>query len=318
VIELRTFQNIDPPALVELWRSQPAQRGLLASVTHADLEDHVFSKPYFDPRGLVIARRDHQPLGFAHAAFGPSADRQRLDRQTGIIAMVMTRDGSPEHESVVRALVDHCESYLREHSAKECFVPCRFPYGPFYLGLYGGSQIPGLLATEPHKIAWFLAAGYEKWAEIDVLQLRMMDFRPLVDRRQALLRRKLRVDAEPDPSPTRWWDACTLGGVDRTRFVMVDRQYQQPVGDVTFWDILPLARQWGVRSMGIFDLAIDAEARKGGLATFLVTEALRYMQQQGVALVEAQVKRTNQAAMGLFTKLGFRSVDRGVVMRKIL
>ena len=54
-MQLRTFENSDPPLLCEIWRSYRQMRGKLKSLSPAVLEKMILSKPYFDPQGLFLA-----------------------------------------------------------------------------------------------------------------------------------------------------------------------------------------------------------------------------------------------------------------------
>jgi len=47
-----------------------------------------------------------------------------------------------------------------------------------------------------------------------------------------------------------------------------------------------------------------------------VGESLRYLMQQGIGIVEAQTQASDEAAIGVFKKLGFEEVSQGVLMSK--
>ena len=72
MIELRSFRNGDPPRLADVWRCADLGPAALQPMTSALLEAGVFSKPYFDRRGLLVACEGARIVGFAHAAFGPN------------------------------------------------------------------------------------------------------------------------------------------------------------------------------------------------------------------------------------------------------
>ena len=55
MIEFRPFRNNDSPGIAALWSEQPPLRGRLQNLTTTLLEQHVLSKPYFDPRQLIVA-----------------------------------------------------------------------------------------------------------------------------------------------------------------------------------------------------------------------------------------------------------------------
>ena len=68
--------------------------------------------------------------------------------------------------------------------------------------------------------------------------------------------------------------------------------------------------------MGMIDLLIDENDRRKGLATFLISEALRHLSESGIALIHAQVPQTNEPSLNLLRKLGFEEVDYGVLYGK--
>ena len=54
----------------------------------------------------------------------------------------------------------------------------------------------------------------------------------------------------------------------------------------------------GIRASGLVDVHVDPALLHEGLATFLVSEALKELNHQGVGLVEAQTMERNTAAIG--------------------
>ena len=117
-----------------------------------------------------------------------------------------------------------------------------------------------------------------------------------------------------DPLPATWWENCMLGWAETFAFRIHERDSQQSVGGVNFWEIQPLSSEWGVRSVGMFDVQIDAKFHQQGLGTFLVGQALTQLMQQGVGLCEVQVRASNHQSIRLFEKLGFEQVSQGLEM----
>ena len=70
------------------------------------------------------------------------------------------------------------------------------------------------------------------------------------------------------------------------------------------------------RAAGLVELTVMESLRRRGVATFLVSEALRQFLRQGITLVEAQVTENDIAARGLLQKLGFVQSAQGTVFRK--
>ena len=89
MISFDCFRNDDPPRLADAWRATDLGPAALQPMTSAALEAAVFSKPYFDRRGLIVARDGDRIVGFAHAAFGPNADRSLLDHSLGTTLLVV-------------------------------------------------------------------------------------------------------------------------------------------------------------------------------------------------------------------------------------
>ncbi len=311
----RTFQNIDPPALAAIWRSRAGQSGLTQPVSVDLLEQLVLGKVYFDYEGLILAFDGDRPIGFAHAAFGPSEKRDRIVTDKGVICVVVVRPDCPEAE-VAAGLLGQCECYLRRHGAKVVYGGAVRPLNPFYLGLYGGSELPGVLESDVVARDLYQSHGYQEVDRTVLFRRRLGDFRPLVDRRQIQLRRRMIVEIKVDPPLRSWWEACTTGDFDLTRFEVLPRGGSSVLASVTFREMEPKGGFGPGRAAGVLDLHVAPSYRRQGLATFLLGESFRQLGRQGVAVVESQATAQNPAGMGLCQKLGMERVEQGLVFRK--
>ncbi len=72
----------------------------------------------------------------------------------------------------------------------------------------------------------------------------------------------------------------------------------------------------GVRTVGLIDVHVEPRFQRQGYSTYLLGEAMRQLQEQTVAAVEAQTMVHNAAALAMYRKLGFKQVDSGAVLRK--
>jgi ribosomal protein S18 acetylase RimI-like enzyme len=321
VIEYRSFLNTDPPLVAEIWNQQPTFRSQISRMNPELLEQHIFSKQYFDRHGMFLAvdRSGDQPkpLGFVHASFSVNEQLDDLDHSTGIVCQLKMVPNDRQQE-VAAGLLNHACQYLTRQGATIAHVGGHFPRSPFYLGLYGGSRIPGVMAPDRVTLDAFLAAGFEPHDKICVLERSLTGFRTIVNRNQMKLRREYVISADGDPMERSWWESCTLGGADRDRFTIASKTSPQECGTVSYWDIEPMASQWGGPAKGLYDLAVSPDLQRTGLATFLVGESLRRLMQNGIGLVEAQARQSDEASMGVFHKLGFEQVAEGMLMRKSL
>src|SRR5687767_1777393 len=118
MMRFRAFLNYDSRAISNVWNSQPPLRGRLVNITPTILEQYIFSKPYFDPNGFIIAEDDQQVLGFIHAGFAPGDRSGELGRDAGLICMMMVR---PEFagQDIDAELIQRSEEFLKQEGAKE-------------------------------------------------------------------------------------------------------------------------------------------------------------------------------------------------------
>jgi GNAT superfamily N-acetyltransferase len=315
MIEFRCFRNDDPPRLADTWRVADLGPRAVQPMTSALLENGVFSKPYFDREGLIVAVADGRMLGFAHAAFGPNAERTGLDTARGTTALVVVPPHPAEAE-IAAGLISRCEEYLRRRGASTLLGGAAPEFRGFYLGLYGGSDLPGILDSSPAMQRAFRHAGYEEAERIVILRRSLAGFRAPVNRLQRAIERTTTMAAIDEPARRSWWEAATTTGVALRRYVLRNHAGEE-LGSASFWDIQPLASSWGVAAAGLLDVAIEGPRRRQGLASYLVAEALHDLtQEEGVTLVETQVNMANEPALSLFGKLGFQPVEYGTVFRK--
>jgi GNAT superfamily N-acetyltransferase len=314
MIAYRCFRNDDPPRLADVWRTAELGPCGFQPMTSAWLETGVFSKPYFDRAGLQVAIDGERVVGFAHAAFGPNADQTTIDTSVGTTMLVVTVPHDRQEE-IADGLLARSEDYLRRHGARTIMGGGAPRLGGFYLGLYGGSDLPGILDSSPGMQAVFRRAGYREAERIKVLRRPLAGFRPPVSRQQLALRRATTLRVIDEPARRSWWEAATTTGIALRRYELRD-DTEVLLGSGTFWDVQPLATAWGVHATGLMRVDVDDRRRRQGYARYLLAEALHDLAQEGVALAETQVSETHEAAIALFAALGFETTAHGTVFRR--
>lgn len=315
-IRYRAFRNSDPPQLAEIWRARARERGVVQPMSAALFEQLVLAKPYFDNEGLILALNNDTAVGFVHAAFGPSQDQRGISRQFGVTSMLMVR---PDYRrlGIGHNLLARSEAYLSSHGATVLYGGGIYPLNPFYLGLYGGSELPGVLESDVEAQRLYRSSGYTEIDRCVVLHRELTDFRPLINRQQMQIRRSTTIREVTDPPSETWWEACTFGAFDRVRYDLIANDTQIAVGHATVWSMDFLAATWGVRAVGMVNLSVDESLQHQGYGSYLVSEVMRRLQQEGVGVIEAQtMMREHSTALALYQKLGFREIDRGMVFRK--
>ncbi len=315
MLTYRTFRNTDPPALAAIWQSRAGQPGLVQPVTMELLEQLVYAKLYFDYAGLTVACQDGRPVGFAHAGFGPNPAGDGVAVEIGVTCVVLVRPDC-ETAAIAAGLLDHCEAYLLGRGAKTLYGGVWGELNPFYLGLYGGTQLPGVLQTDLVAQELYAGRGYAEINRVPILQRELSNFEAPIDRRQMEIRRSMIVEMTADPPARTWWEAGTLGPFDLNRFELRPRSG----GPAAAWAVLRNMEPEGTvgvsRAAGLIELQVEESFRRRGLAVFLLSEVCRQYARQGYTLVEVQTTQDNLPALGVFRKLNFRQVAQGSVFRR--
>jgi len=316
VIHYRTFRNDDPPGLVKVWNEAFPGRGSVPLPTPSALEEYVFAKPYFDPAGLIVAVEDGQTLGFAHAGFGPSPNESTLSTSTGVVCVLGVRPAY-RRRGIGSELLRRSEAYLAGRGATAIFAGPTWPDDPFYLGLYGGSESAGFLASDADAEPFLLRRGYVCHAARRVFQRRLEEPINVADARFLVIRRRFELIAQPHRGAGTWWRECVLGPIDLLDVLLRDKATGEVAAHAAAWEMLGFCQRWGAPAVGIIDLEVREDLRRQGLARFVLVHLLRHVQEQFFALVEVQMSERNEAALRLYQGLGFQPVDTGRVYRKV-
>ena len=314
MIEYRPFLNTDPPQIVDLWSRLPRVEGLVQSIDETTLEKHVLSKIYFDRRGFFVAIEGDRIVGFAHAGFPPNDELADLDKECGVVSQLRV-ESRDDHSQISQQLLSLAVEYLRSHGVKTIYAGCKFPFSPFYLGLYGGSRHPGILDTDSSTLDTFTTFGFAVSDQVIIMQRSLEGFKTISDRQQMTVRRGYLINASTYPIEKTWWESCTLGIADRERFTVIDKRSKKVCGSVSYWDLKPQSLSYPNLSRGLYGLQTDTELRRKGLATYLVGESLKHLAASGIHRVEAQTEVSDEASLKLFNKLGFEQVATSKLLK---
>lgn len=314
MIEYRCFRNDDPPRLADVWRDAELGPGALQPMTSELIEGAVLAKPWFDPAGLVLAFDGPRAVGFAHAGFGPTADGRNLDRGLGIVFLVAVVPHARK-EGIADELLGHCEAYLRRNGARRLQGGGTGAQRAFYLGLYGGADLPGILESSPALTGVFGRGGYHVADRIAAVGRRLTGYRPQVSRTQLALRRSMLLRAIDEPPHRHWWEAATTVGLPLRRYELVGAD-GMVAASATFWDRHGLASCAPGLRWGLLGVAVPETLRRRGLGHHVLGEALFDLAQEGAETVEGQAHEADPGGCALYTKLGFAPLALGLVYAK--
>jgi GNAT superfamily N-acetyltransferase len=316
----RPFRNGDPPAIRNLWSTVGTSRGFGRATRQDHFENFVYSKLYFDPAGLILAFDGPVLVGMGHAGFGAAETEAQvhpdatIDPAIGVISMLLVR---PEYrnQGIGRELLARCRQYLADRGAKAQYFGGMFPLNPFYLGLYGGSEMPGILESEPEALQFIESEGYEPHAVCAVYQRKLDRLDELNDPETVQLRRQVDIQVESWPMPTSRWQALTLGSMPTLRYDMFRKSDHASIGRAWVWDMECFSHAWKTSVVGVTEFLIHEPFRRQGFARLLLHTILRHLRDQSIAIVEVQTMDSNEAARRLYVGMEFEKVDRGIIYR---
>ncbi len=317
MIHYRSFRNTDPPVVAAIWNECLTGRGAYALRIVGALERGVFGKPYFDPKGMILAFDDTTPLGFIHAGFGPNAEQNDVDRRLGVISLMATRPGF-RHRGVGKELLRLCEQYLRDRGAETIHAGPARPNNPYYFGLYGGSDAPGVLLSDPLMGKFFVKHGYVEKERHIVMQRRLEQPIAVTDARFPVLRKRFDVTIQPRTGLGSWWQESVLGPVEPVELRVEDRATRQSVGRALVWEMEGFSYRWNSPAAGIMEMNIREDLRREGVGRYFLAHLLRYLQEQYFGICECQLPACNVGARRLLDTMAFHPVDEGVVYVKHL
>jgi ribosomal protein S18 acetylase RimI-like enzyme len=285
--------------------------------TH-ELDTHALGTVNFEAGGLIVAEKDGRIVGFAHAGFGPelpveATQPYELCHELGTVAMLAI-EPTLEDPELVAGLIAAAETYLRAQGAKVLYAGSLFPVNPFYWGLYGGSEGSGVLSGHHdfHKVVQ--ERGYEPISRTILLEADVAVAEPR-DPRAAVIRRQTQVEFIDDALPAHWWQNLALGDFQLMTVRLLQKADGTSIAWAQAWDMGWFGRNDGRGRIGLINLEVAREERRKGYGRFIASEILRRARENLISAVCVTTSADNQAALALYTSLGFRPVDEGTVYR---
>jgi ribosomal protein S18 acetylase RimI-like enzyme len=310
VIEYRAFRNTDPPALVNVWNDALTGRGSVRLRNSSPLERWVFSKLYFDPAGLIVAVADGRLVGFVHAGLGVNAAGTALDPQTGVTCLLAVHPNF-RRQGIGSELLRRSEEYLRARGAQRLYAGSLAPWNPFYFGVYGGSDVPGILASDPEAEAFLVKRGYTPGRAVRVVHRRVDLPVKGFDARFPALRQRYELMEDFASRLGSWWQYCQFNGTEPRVFLLADRANGERVAQAIVWDMEGFSHRWNVPALGVLDWQVRPELQRQGLGKFFLAQLIRKAQEELAEVMELQVPADNAPAWKVCQALGYQQVDVG-------
>ena len=314
VIIFRRFKNTDPPAIADVWNESHPARSAYPLRTPSLLERWIFSKTYFDPDGMIIAVDDadnNKVVGYVLAGFGPNAELSALDYTQGVICSLGVRPDYRRH-GIARDLVHRAEQYLIARGTTTLHAGPRWPNCPFGFGLYGGTNCPGFLASDPGADPFFKSLGYAPSGTTLIFHKKLDAPLSIADGRFGLLRKRYETQILRAAGVPSWWHDCIWGTLEPVEFRLVDKLVNNFLAArAIVWELEGYSWRWGFPSAGVLDIQVRQDLRRQGLAKLLMAQVLRFLQDQFFGICEVQAPADQPDLIGLLKAATLEQVDVG-------
>jgi len=312
VIEYRNFRNHDPPRLLTLWNESGLGRGAATGISLDLLDRLLFSQPYFDRRGLLVACDGQRLVGMAHAGFGCDQDQAGISHDEGVICQLVVHP-DVRRQGVGRELITRSQQYLTDLGATSIHAGPGPGRDPFYCGLYGGSESAGFLATDDTANSFLAACGFEPSQHFAIYQRPLVaETAEAVDYKSSQWKRKSTLEIAAQRNGGSWWWNTRIGRLDYVRFRLLSKNDNELLASLTLVGLDQYAQKWTTRAIGLTDIHVVEHHRRQGLGRLLVTETLRRLKQESINLIETHTTEGDVALAGLLGACGFQRVDAGI------
>ena len=315
---IRSFLNTDTPALAQLWHDHHAAFHSKSVCPISVWDQCVLSKPFFNSNELLLAINAAKvAIGFVHFGFSSNTDGSRASDSSAILHKICVTPHADE-DAIAGALIERALSHLQGLDAMHCTALGTTESNAFYLGVGEGDNLMGVIAKDARTQRWLSNASFVPTRPTECWELDLSSFRPPMDRTQIGIRRTCTVGRLLDEDTHEWWLSTVLGHCEQIRFNLVLRSPPKVESEIMFW--FPDPTIAGVDSsvvrLWLPDIPDEDESRERFV--YLMAESLRQLQQERRRAVRTFASADHQRTITLLGRLGFRSVEHGVVFAREL
>ncbi len=316
--EFHSYRAGDAAALAAIWNTCFSGEPNFIQIGEPDLRSRVLDQPAFDPSGLTVARRGQEVVGFVH--FGPRLNawedwgRGARDKEEGQVYALV----APESErSLIANLLAAAEARLVAGGARRILLGPSWVYGvqPFYNGIAGAYEIPGLSVTRDSAITIAHASGYQQLAEYGTPELDLSGPDPLrhISDAADALREKARewgLRLHHRPIELRSFPSRISVELMRGREVIATAAHGK-------WP--EYMRQYGRQVHGFTSVQVAPDWHGRGLGKLIMIEALQAARSDGAQTAHLHVWSGNGPAWNLYHRaLGFQPTYTWITLEKKL
>jgi len=316
VTEFRAFHNTDPPQLLKLWHAAGLGRGAAECLSIDAFEVLIFSQPYFDPNGLIVAVENNEVVGFLLAGFGPNSEGSALDYSQGVICAVIVHP-NVRRQGIGRELVLRGEEYLNSKGATQITAGPSGLLSPYLSGLYGGTRPSGFLVSDEFAAPFFESIDYQPAGSTRIYQRDLLGQKSPIKFHLVNLRRKMQLTIFDDFQAPNWWWLTRFGRLETLHFELVPKSGEAAVASATVVGLDLYIPKWEERVIGLTDVFVNEEDRGKGYGQSLLLEIARRLQDELITKLELHIEESNVVAWHVAEAVGYRQVDTGIVYQRV-
>lgn len=306
VASFRAVRPSDLPGIVAVWNRTFAAQPNFIPLTEADFRKRVMGEPSFDPDCFLVSANRKAVAGFVH--YGPLTNfwyepgERRVDPSGGQIWAVVA---PPSDRPLLRALLEEAVGRLSAGGATRIllhpsWVQCT---QPFYNGIAGGYENPGLAATRDELLEAAAGQGFAPVAEYGTPELDLSDqdhIQRLSAEAERILARFRGLRRQQRRRVVR-----SLFFPDRDTVELAQGGETVAVTAYSPWEEYCLAH--GRRVYGITGVQVARAWRGQGLGKVIMTMAIQAARAEGAEALHLHVYRENRPAWNLYHRaLGFQ------------
>jgi len=303
---LRAYQPDDLSAVVKLWNQVFAGGPNFTHLTEEDFHRRVVAQPSFDPNCFLVAASAGVASGFVH--FGPLTNfwyhlsERRPDPAGGQIWAVVAPAGE---RALLGSLLQEATGRLSSAGARRIYLHPSWVQStqPFYNGVAGGYENPGLAASRAELLEVAYEQGFAQVAEYGTPELDLTErghVEQLTAEGERIWRRFASLRLEERTRPVR-----SLFFPDRAAVELVWGMEVIAIAAYGLWE--EHSRSYGRRMYAITGVQVARAWRRQGLGKLVMILAMKAALAEGAEALHLHVYRDNQAAWRLYHgALGFR------------
>jgi hypothetical protein len=316
VRSIRSFLNVDTPALAKIWHLHHQEYRSKSDCTVSSWDQAILAKPYFRSEDLLIAEDTEQGIvGFIH--FGTNPHANSLGKDNLIVHQLCVRPGQDE-DAIAEDLLTESFRSVSTSSIHRCIGVGAFHDSIFYIGVAEGDGFMGVHANDQRLLRWMKNRGFQEVRSTQCWELPLAQFKPPMDRNQIAVHRNSIVSKIPMHLQSNWWQNVVYGHCDVSSFQLVTKSPPAIRLQLDIWTpevFVPGVKSWVSRFI-IPDLVPKDITQDGWIEHWvcLICECMRLLQSERKQTVQSVIDPSSPHSVQILLRLGFKIKSQGMLM----